>query len=172
MANVRWDDLSPAECGWGALTRRLLFGWPFPCVISWRWGAHDTVFAMTHFPQPNSAKRASRAKLGGSVVVAIRSEGAQPVRGKLEKLSSTGGLLLLGQALEEGDFVEVSFLTSQGRVQGMAELLSPRKSTSACLQGFRFIALDDEDHTRLRMALDSFLDESVTRVPSSKGRGF
>jgi hypothetical protein len=127
---------------------------------------------MTHFPQSNPAKRASRAKIGGSVIVAIRAEGAQPVRAKLEKLSATGGLLLLGQPLEEGGFVEVIFQTSQGKVQGMAELLSPRKSTSACLQPFRFIALDDEDHTRLRMALDSFLDQSVTGVPSSKGRAF
>ena len=105
-------------------------------------------------------------------MVAIRAEGAQPVRGKLEKLSATGGLLLLGHALEEGGFVEVTFQTSQGKVQGMAELLSPRSSTSACLQPFRFIALDDEDHTRLRMALDSFLDQTVTGVPSSKGRAF
>jgi hypothetical protein len=51
----------------------------------------------------------------------------------------------------------------------MAELLLPRhESTSGCLQPFRFVALDDEDHTRLRMALESLLDQTTVGVPSSK----
>ena len=41
----------------------------------------------------------------------------------------------------------------------MAEMLHPsRKFQSVCYQAFRFIALGDEDHERLRMALDSALD--------------
>jgi hypothetical protein len=126
---------------------------------------------MTYFPQLNPATPAKRLKLGGSVVVAIRSEGdSQPVRAKLHELSATGGLLVLSNALEQGAFVEVAFQTSQGKVRGMAELLSPRReSTSGCLQAFRFVALDDRDHTRLRMAMESLLDRSLVRVPSSRG---
>jgi hypothetical protein len=124
---------------------------------------------MTHFPQPNPAKRASRVKLSSSVVIAIRSEGSQPIRAKLHRLSATGGLLLLSKAFEQGAFVEVAFQTSQGTIHGMAELLLPRcESTSGCLQPFRFVALDDEDHTRLRMALESFLDQTMVGVLSSK----
>jgi hypothetical protein len=33
---------------------------------------------------------------------------------------------------------------------------------SGCLQPFRFVALDDEDHTRLRMTLESLLDQILT----------
>jgi hypothetical protein len=126
---------------------------------------------MTYFPQLNPATPAKRLKIGGSVVVAIRSQGdSQPVRAKLHELSATGGLLILSKAIERGAFVEVAFQTSQGRVRGMAELLSPRRqSTSGCLQPFRFVALDDQDHSRLRMAMESLLDQSVVRVPSSKG---
>ena len=126
---------------------------------------------MTYFPQLNPATPAKRLKLSGSVVVAIRSEGDnQPVRAKLHELSATGGLLVLSNALEQGAFVEVAFQTSQGKVRGMAELLSPRReSTSGCLQAFRFVALDDQDHSRLRMAMESLLDRSVVRAPSSKG---
>jgi PilZ domain len=114
---------------------------------------------MTYFPQPNPANRARRVKVGGSVVVAIRSDGAQPVRAKLHDLSATGGLLLLSKPLEQGDFVEVAFQTSKGIVQGMAELLAARRqSTSGCLQPFRFVALGDEDHTRLRMVLEAHSD--------------
>ena len=124
---------------------------------------------MTYFPQPNPDKPASRAKLGGSVVIAISSEGTQPVRAKLHELSATGGLLILSKAFEQGAFVEVAFQTSQGPVHGMAELLLPRReSTSGCLQPFRFVALDDEDHTRLRRALESLLDQTTVGVPSSK----
>jgi uncharacterized SAM-dependent methyltransferase len=115
---------------------------------------------MTYFPQPNPANRARRVKVGGSVVVAIRSEGAQSVRAKLHDLSATGGLLLLSKPLEQGDFVEVAFQTSKGIVQGMAELLAARhQSTSGCLQPFRFVALGDEDHTRLRMVLEAHSDQ-------------
>ncbi len=125
---------------------------------------------MTYFPQPNPATPATRLKLGGSVVVAVRSEGgSQPVRANLYELSATGGLLVLSRALEQGAFVEVAFQTSRGEVQGMAELLSPRQeSTSGCVQPFRFVALDDDDHARLRMAMESLLDQTMRGVPSSK----
>jgi len=126
---------------------------------------------MTYFPQSNPAKPATRLKLGGSVVVAVRSEGdSQPVRAKLHELSATGGLLILSKALEQGAFVEVAFQTSRGKVRGMAEVLSPRKeSRSGCVQAFRFVALDDEDHTRLRTAMESLMDRTVVGIPSSKG---
>lgn len=116
---------------------------------------------MTYFPQPNPAKRARRVKLGGSVAVAIRSEGTKPVRAKLHSLSATGGLLVLAEALEQGDFVEVAFQTSQGTVHGMAEVLAAQsESSSSCMQPFRFVAMDDADHAKLRMAMDSLFDHS------------
>lgn len=124
---------------------------------------------MTYFPQPNPVNPARRLKVGGSVIVAIRSEGSQPVRAKLHEVSASGGLLLLAKAMEKGDFVELAFQTSKGTVEGMAELLATRKqSSSGCLQPFRFIALDDNNHAKLRMALDSLLYETVVGVPSSK----
>ena len=111
---------------------------------------------MTHFPQPNPAQRARRVRVPGSIVVAIHSKGSQPVRAKLYELSATGGLLVLSKALDEGDFVEVAFQTSHGIIRGMAELLCARgKSKSGCLQPFRFVALEDEAHARLRTTLES-----------------
>ena len=120
---------------------------------------------MTYFPQPNPSKRARRVRLPGSVVVSVRSEGSQLVRAKLHELSATGGLLVLRRALEPGNFGEVSFQTSQGIVRGMAELLSVRrKSQSGCLQPFRFVALEDEYHTTLRMTLESLRDQTLIGV--------
>jgi len=117
---------------------------------------------MTYFPQPNPAQRARRVRLPGSVVVEVRSKGSQPVRAKLHVLSVTGGLLVLSEALEQGDFVEVAFQTSYGAIRGMAELLPARsKSKSGCLQPFRFVALEDEDHTKLLTTLESLRNQTL-----------
>jgi hypothetical protein len=117
--------------------------------------------AMTHFPQTNAHQRSPRVQLHGSVAAAVMAEGGQRARAKLQSISITGGLLQLQQALSTGDFVEIAFHTRAGAIHGMAEMLNPtRKFQSACLQPFRFIALGDEDHRKLRMALDSALDRS------------
>jgi hypothetical protein len=123
--------------------------------------------AMTYFPQPNPAKRARRVRLPGSVAIAVKTKGRQPVQAKLHEVSLTGGLLLLSKALEEGDFVEVAFQTNHGVVRGMAEVLSARsKSKSGCLQSFRFVAMEDEDHNRLRITLESLRNQAL--IGSSK----
>jgi len=83
-------------------------------------------------------------------------------RAKLQSISVNGGLLRLPQELSAGDFVEIAFHTRAGAIHGMAEMLRPtRLLPSACLQPFRFIALADDDHRKLRMALDSALDRSL-----------
>jgi len=117
---------------------------------------------MTHFPHINPTERAPRIQLNGSVAAAIHSEGGQQARAKLQSISINGGLLQVPQELSTGDFVEIAFHTRSGPVHGMAEMLQPmRKFKSACLQPFRFIALGDDDHRKLRMALDVARDQSL-----------
>jgi hypothetical protein len=126
---------------------------------------------MTHFPQPIPNRRAPRIQLNGSVAAAIQVEGGQKARAKLQSISITGGLLQLVQALSTGDFVEIAFHTRSGAICGMAEMLQPvRKFQSACLQPFRFIALGDDDHRKLTMALDSALDKSFRDALSDELR--
>jgi hypothetical protein len=116
---------------------------------------------MTHFPQPHPDRRASRVQLGGSVLAGIRFEGGERARAKLQTISETGGLLVLGSRLNEGDFIEIAFQTRSGLVHGMAEMLSPmRVYSDGCLQPFRFIAMADDDHRKLRMAVDSVKDSN------------
>ncbi len=72
------------------------------------------------------------------------------------------------RALERGDFVEIAFQTKSGAVSGMAEMLSvTRRAENGCLQPFRFIAIGDDDHRNLRMALDSVLDRTVASMQSN-----
>jgi hypothetical protein len=115
---------------------------------------------MTHFPQPHPSRRAPRVQLGGSVPAAVLLDDGNRTRAKLQSISTTGGMLQLTGALRHGDFVEVTFETKSGRVHGMAEMLNPRKVSEGCYQPFRYIALSDEDHKRLRLALDSVLERS------------
>jgi hypothetical protein len=114
---------------------------------------------MSHFPQSNVNQRSPRVQLHGSVAAAVMAEGGQRASAKLQSISVTGGLLQLQHELSAGDFVEIAFHTQSGAIHGMAEMLHPaRKFQSACFQAFRFIALGDDDHSRLRMALEAALD--------------
>jgi hypothetical protein len=123
---------------------------------------------MTYFPQPHSSRRAVRVQLGNSVQAAIRLEDGRRTKAKLQTISSTGGLLDMAGSLEQGGFVEVAFQTQSGPVHGMAELLSPtKKAKGGVLQPFRFVALEDDDHRRLRTSLDHVADRNLLGIKSS-----
>jgi len=123
---------------------------------------------MTHFPQPHPSRRASRVQLGDSVLAAIRLEDGRRTKANLKTISATGGLLRLAQSLAQGDFVEVAFQTQAGPVHGMAEVLSPmQKTTDGVLQAFRFVAIEDDDHRRLRTSLDHVSDRHLLGIKSS-----
>jgi hypothetical protein len=123
---------------------------------------------MTHFPQPHPSRRASRVQLGDSVLAAIRLEDGRRTKAKLQTISVTGGLLRIAQSLAQGDFVEVAFQTQAGPVHGMAEVLSPTRSLQdSVLQPFRFVALEDDDHRRLRTSLDHVAERSLLGIKSS-----
>jgi hypothetical protein len=123
---------------------------------------------MTHFPQPHPSRRATRIQLGNSVLAAIRSEDGRRTKAKLQTVSITGGLLRMQQSLGQGDFVEVAFQTQSGPVHAMAEILTPTaKTASGVLQPFRFVAIEDDDHHRLRSSLDHVADRSLLGLKSS-----
>ena len=124
---------------------------------------------MTHFPQVHPQKRSPRIQLGGSVPALVMMEDGRRAKGRLQTISVTGGLLRLAGTLGQGDFVEVAFHTQSGPVRGMAEMLSPvRAATNGSLQPFRFVALGDDDHRALRMAVDSVNDRIFQGIRSSQ----
>jgi hypothetical protein len=115
---------------------------------------------MSHFPQPKSNRRSPRIKLEGSVPAAVKLMDGRRAKAKLATVSITGGMLVLGQPLAEGDFVEIEFRTPSGPVQGMAEMMPASKAAASALQGFRFVALPDVAHQNLRRAVQSFTDRT------------
>jgi hypothetical protein len=89
-------------------------------------------------------------------------------KGKLQTVSVTGGMMALLNPLSEGDFVEIAFQTPSGIVQGMAEMLMARRLFSmGYQQPFRFVAIEDDDHRRLRTSLDHVVDRSSLGLKSS-----
>jgi len=121
---------------------------------------------MTHFPQPNPTHRANRVKLATTPVVVKLGDGKQ-ANGNIHIVSVNGGLLQLARSLSEGDFVEVAFQTQSGSVQGMAEMLHPvGKGQGSVFQAFRFVAIEDEAHQALRMAIESSGDRSFLGLVS------
>ena len=126
---------------------------------------------MTHFPQSHAKQRSPRIQLNGAIGAAVHAESGQRERAKLQTISLTGGLLELQGVLSAGDFVEIAFHTKEGAVHGMAEMLPPvRKFQSAFLQPFRFIAMGDDDHRRLRMALTSALSRVFVDPVTDRSR--
>jgi hypothetical protein len=123
------------------------------------------------FPQAHPQRRAPRIRLGASVSASVQVESGQRTKGKLHTVSVTGGLLELASALSRGDFVEVAFQTQAGKVQGLAEMLNPvEQPQDGFLQPFRFVALGDDDHRALRMAVDFAEDRTALKLDSAVPR--
>ena len=111
---------------------------------------------MTRFPRPHRNRRATRIRLANTIPALVSLDGGERAQGKLQTLSLNGGLLQLAQALEAGDFVEISFQTEGGPVRGTAEMLPPvQVSAETALQGFRFVLLEDDDHEAIRSMVSS-----------------
>lgn len=119
------------------------------------------------FPQSHPQRRAPRVQLETLVPASVHRGNGQRTKGNLHTVSTTGGLLQLARALGRGDFVEIAFQTQAGVVQGLAEMLDPRKQPAdGVLQAFRFVALADDDHRMLRMTVDSATDRKSLKFDS------
>ena len=112
---------------------------------------------MPYLSSPQPQRRAERARFSESIPAVLRFADGQRTSGKLRVVSVTGGLLSLQQPLRQGSVAKLMFLTSAGSVLGSAELLSP---LSWELQPFKFIALKQDDHSRLHAAIQFCLEQS------------
>jgi hypothetical protein len=107
-------------------------------------------------PQPASL-RAPRTCFAETTPAVLRCPDGRRVSGKLQVISLTGGLLCLSRPLDHGCQVKLMFLTGRGSVFGVAEMLSP---ISWSLQPFKFVGLYSDDQQRLKMAIQSSLDQN------------
>jgi len=101
---------------------------------------------MSSLPQPYDQLRAPRVHLDGVIPAVLRFADGQRTSGRLEVLSTHGGLLSLSNPLTKGSQVKVMFLTGAGSVLGGAEMLSPVNRSQ---QAFRFVSLAADDARRI-----------------------
>jgi hypothetical protein len=111
---------------------------------------------MTYFP-PRRAPRAPRTRFAETTPAVLRCQDGHRVRGKLQSISLSGGLLGVPKPLDCGAQVKLMFLTGSGSVLGVAEMLSP---ITWSLQPFKFVKLYDDDEIRLQAAIQSSLDRT------------
>jgi hypothetical protein len=110
---------------------------------------------MPYFPPPQALRRAPRTMFAETTPAVLRCQDGRRIRGKLQVISLTGGLLCLSEPLDQGSQVKLMFLTRRGSVLGAAEMLSP---DTWGLQPFKFVRLYDDDECRLQAAIQSSLD--------------
>ncbi len=115
--------------------------------------------------QTETARRAPRVKLAGTVLALLRLDNGREVRARLHQLSFTGGLLHLEKPLDEGIKVEVMFHLGDSTIRSKAAMLFPMWATQGCLQPFEFANLGEDDRQQLESDLQKFLD--ATPNPSS-----
>jgi hypothetical protein len=124
---------------------------------------------MAPSPTPQRIRRALRVQLPGMPQVMIRFEDGQRRSARLQTISVTGGLLRVLKPLSPGATVEVMVWTDAGPILGMAVLLQPCLGPVPIgLQPFRFIAMDDTDLQRLRIAIAS--SQKCTRASRTRTR--
>lgn len=91
-------------------------------------------------PTRLKGQRASRVKLGGSIVVLLLLENGRQIRSRMSQLSVNGGLISLEHPLDEGIRVTVLFHLGFS-VRCRARMMFPVWATKGCLQPFRFLDL-------------------------------
>ena len=112
---------------------------------------------MPYIPQGQPRQRAERVRFEEATPVVLRSADGHRSSGHLQVISVTGGLLALSPPLQQGSIVKLMFLARTGSVLGSAQMLSP---VSWDHQPFRFVALHEDDQSRLRAAIDMSLQQS------------
>jgi hypothetical protein len=117
--------------------------------------------------QPDK-RRARRVKLAGTVLALVRLESGRQLRARLHQLSSTGGLLQMEKALDEGIKVDVMFHVGTCTVRSKAVMLFPMWATQGCMQPFEFTDLAEQERCKLESDLRKFLSSSAAGGPEEE----
>lgn len=114
-----------------------------------------SAWRMNYHPNSQPDWRSPSAPVADITPVVLRLSDGCCFRGNLEIISLTGGLVSISNVLDRSSRVMLMFLTQTGLVQATAEMLSP---VSKNRQPFRFVALEEGAHRKLRTLVQSFLD--------------
>jgi len=106
-------------------------------------------------PPPHTFQRPPRVHFTDVTPAVVRFGDGQRSSGKLRVVSVSGGLLSLSRPVPRGSVARLLFVSVAGPILGTVEMLSPLFQGT---QPFRFVALYDDDETRLHAAIQFSLD--------------
>jgi hypothetical protein len=101
--------------------------------------------------------RSPRLQFTHTTPAILRMPSGGRIRGKVQIISVTGGLLCLSTSLDQGARVKLMFLTDAGVVLGTAEMLP---SLSSTLQPFRFVTIDEDYERRLQNLIQASIEQN------------
>jgi len=110
-------------------------------------------------------QRATRVKLGGSVLALVLLENGRQIRARLSQLSINGGLLSFEKPLDESIRVTVLFHVGVTSVRSRAQMMFPMWATQGCLQPFRFLEIEEEVRNGLARELDALVRGGAPEEP-------
>lgn len=120
---------------------------------------------MPYLVQSQLPRRPDRVRFSEVVPAVLRLADGNRASGQLKVVSITGGLLSLPRPIRQGIVGKLMFLTAAGSVLGSAEMLTP---LSWELQPFKFLALPDDDHSRLSTAIRKSLEQNKRESKEAK----
>lgn len=112
---------------------------------------------MPYLVSTQAPRRPDRVRFSETIPAVLRLADGNRASGRLKVVSITGGLLSLSHPIRQGIVGRLMFLTSAGSVLGSAEMLTP---LSWELQPFKFVALPDDDHSRLQKTIKASLEQA------------
>lgn len=118
-------------------------------------GEGDTAF-VNALPQFQPDGRCQRLTLPEITPAVLRFEDGRRTQGRLEVISAAGGLLGLPKTVAPQSCARLMFVTPNGPVLGMAEMLRP---VSEHQQPFRFVELETGDRCRLQESIQTGFGE-------------
>jgi len=124
---------------------------------------------MTYFFQRQPPRRAPRANVRGSLSAVIRLENGRQFLAKVEVLSITGGLVDVGNYVEERSWVDLTIYLSSGAVRTTAEMMFPMRGGAGYLQPFRFTSLGSEELHAIDREVSELLERSVATKSGEPG---
>ncbi len=124
---------------------------------------------MSQFFQRRPPRRAPRANLRGMISAVIRLDNGRQLSCKVRQLSITGGLLDVGNYVEERTWVKLTIYLSTGAVNSVAEMMFPMRGGSGYLQPFRFTSLGAEELHALDREVNVLLKQTITGKAGDSG---
>ena len=112
---------------------------------------------MPYLVSSQPPRRPDRVRFSETIPAVLRLADGNRASGGLKVVSITGGLLSLSHPMRQGTVGKLMFLTPAGSVLGSAEMLTP---LSWELQPFKFVALRDDDESRLQKTIKSSIEQA------------